>query len=549
VRTLAGGRMRPEERYDLLLRAVLGPIDGAADALRRWRAVEDLSDPDMGVLRLLPLLGERVAELAPDDAALRRRVAHISRFAWMRGQLMLTRTVAGVAALQDAGIAVLLIKGAALIQIPGVERRLRMMDDLDVLVHPEDVRAASDVLHNAGYRRLLAPASDDELVRLLRSAHALPFGDQGGEIDLHWNALHSRRHPEFDRAWWPEAVPARLLDVETLAAAPSDVLVQSIAHGSMWAQDAAPRWVVDIAMLLQATGETLDWDRVVDRAAAARLAPVVADALEYVEEATGLAAPATALTALRAAPVPLAERLRARRPVDPSDGGPVPPGPLGRVVEAYETRACVDVAPGARTGPADGARMLAREWWVPSARTVPAEAAFLAGGRPWPLRRLARRAVGAATRGAPGVPRYEIGRVLSFKAGGDGAPFLRGGWFHPEGFGTWTQGTPSQIVLPLDERVDRDITLELQLVGFTTPYVPTLRAELAVNDVCVARMRFSDPSKPIVIVRTRIPAAAVRGWDRLELRLVARHPVTPAEAREGTDLRRLALGLVKLGTA
>ncbi len=549
MRTRAGGRLRPEEQYDLLLRATLGPLDDAADALRLWRAGEDLGDPDMGVLRLMPLLGERVAQLAPDDAALRRKVAHVSRFAWLRGQLMLTRTAAGVAALQKAGIQVMLIKGAALIQIPGIERRLRMMDDLDVLVRPEDVMKASRILPAAGYPARLTTASDDDLRLLLPSLHALPFGHQGGEIDLHWHALHASRHPDVDRAWWPEAVPGRLLDVPTLAAAPSDVLVQSIAHGSRWVQDAAPRWVVDVALLLQAAGGTLDWDRVVDRAVAARLARVVADALDYIADVSGLAAPAGTLAALRAAPVPLAERLRARRPIDPADGGPVPPGAIDRVVEAYEARVCVTVPPGTRTGPADAARILAREWALPSARSVPAQAAFLAARRPWPVRRLARRAVGAPTRPVRDTPTYEIGRVLSFHAGGDGRAFLGGGWFYPENFGTWSQGTPSHVVLPLADPVDRDVELEMQLIGFTTPYLPPLRAELAVNDVCVARMRFPDPAKQIVIVRTLIPAAAVRGWNRLELTFVARHPVTPADGREGSDLRRIALGLVKLGTA
>jgi len=545
----AGGRLRPEAQYDLLLRATLGPLDEAAGALRLWRAGEDLSDPDMGVLRLMPLLGERVAELAPDDVALRRKVAHVSRFAWLRGQLMLTKTAAGVAALQDAGIEVMLIKGAALIQIPGIERRLRMMDDLDVLVRPTDVLQASRVLTASGYPARLETASDDALRLLLPSLHALPFGDQGGEIDLHWHALHASRHPDIDRAWWPEAVPARLLDVPALAAAPSDVLVQSIAHGSRWVQDAAPRWVVDVALLLGAAGATLDWDRVVDRAVATRLASVVADALEYVEDVCGLAAPPDALAALRAAPVPLAERLRARRAIDPADGGPVPPGALGRVVEAYEARVSVVAPPGARTGPADGARILAREWALPSARSVPAQAAFLAAGRPWPLRRLARRAVGAPARPVDDVPLYELGRVLSFDSGGDGRPFLGGGWFYPEDFGTWSQGTPSRVVLPLAEPVDRDVELELQLIGYTTPYLPPMRAELAANDVCVARMRFPDPAKQIAIVRTVIPAAAVRGWNRLELTFIARHPVTPAEGRAGSDLRRIALALVKLGTA
>ena len=161
-----------------------------------------------------------------------------------------------------------------------------------------------------------------------------------------------------------------------------------------------------------------------------------------------------------------------------------------------------------------------------------------------------RAAVGQAeARPVDDVPVYELGRVLSFDSGGDGRPFLGGGWFYPEDFGTWSQGTPSRVVLPLAEPVDRDVELELQLIGYTTPYLPPMRAELAANDVCVARMRFPDPAKQIAIVRTVIPAAAVRGWNRLELTFIARHPVTPAEGRAGSDLRRIALALVKLGTA
>jgi len=545
----AGGRLRPEPQYDLLLRAAVGPADEAATALRRWRAGEDLADPDMGVLRLLPLLGERVAELAPTDAELREKVAHVSRFAWLRGQLMLRRTAVGVAALQDAGIPVLLIKGAALIQIPGVEGRLRMMDDLDVLVHRRDVPAAARVLPAAGFRAHVQASSDDELVRLLPQLHALPFGDQGSEIDLHWHALHANRHPDLDRSWWDHAVPARLLDVETRAAAPSDVLVQSIAHGSRWVQDAAPRWVVDVAMLLRAAGDDLDWERVIDRARATRLASVVADALDYVGEATGLRAPPEALAALRAAPVPLVERLRARYPRDPEDGGPRPPGAVSRWAEAYEDRVAAELAPGARTGPADGARVLAREWGLPSARAVPAQAAFLAAGGPWPLRRAARRAVGAPARPTGARPPYAVGQVVSFDLGGDGVPFLASGWYYPEAFGSWSRGTPSTVVLPLAEPVDRDLELEFQSIGYVTPYAPRLRVDFAVNDVRLESLRFTDPAKPIRIVRVRVPAEVVRGWNRLELTFLARHPLTPADGREGSDLRRLALGLVKLGTA
>lgn len=51
-----------------------------------------------------------------------------------------------------------------------------------------------------------------------------------------------------------------------------------------------------------------------------------------------------------------------------------------------------------------------------------------------------------------------------------------------------------------------------------------------------------------MLVHADIPAAALRGWNRLELTFVARHPVTPAEGRYVGDERRIAVGLVELVT-
>ena len=55
------------EEQQLLLRAVLWSGDAAADAFARWRSVVDIEDLDRPSHRLLPLLAQRLPDLAPDD--------------------------------------------------------------------------------------------------------------------------------------------------------------------------------------------------------------------------------------------------------------------------------------------------------------------------------------------------------------------------------------------------------------------------------------------------------------------------------------------------
>ncbi len=552
-RPSAGGRLRPDARTDLLLRAALGPLDLARAALGTWREGEDLRDPGMATLRLLPLLEGRLAELAPDDAPLALRVKHVARFAWLRQQTLLTRTGPALAALRDQAIDVLLIKGAALIQVPGIPARRRMMDDLDVLVRGEDLLGATQALESAGLRSPFAPFASRDLARLRGLGHAAPFDDgRGAEIDLHWHALHNARHPDADVVWWEDARPAIVRDVAVLAAPPSDILVQSVAHGNRWAEGGTARWAADLSLLLSAAGDDLDWDRVVRIATDRRIAGLVGDALDYVAEVADVAVPVAPRAALHRAPRPLVERLRARRQIDPADGGPVAPGRFGRVVEAYEDRVSTDLAPGAATGPAVTARLLAREWSVSGARAVPAEAAFLLAGRPWPLRRLLRRWRHVPEK-APTADRpvYVPGTELLFVDDLVGNLYLAGGWYYSESFGVWGRGARGRVVLPFapDRPAPTGLVLGASLIGYVTEYARPMNLEIVVNDVVVTRRSYSDPACPLEHVRAIIPDRAVAGWNRLEILFVARPAITPADARDGGDLRRLGIGLHSLAVS
>ena len=441
-------RMRPRPEQDLLLRAALLPDPAqAAEAYARWTARVDLDRLDFGSLQLLPLLAQRPGGVPGDDDTLGRQVRHVARFSWLRTQMLGRRVAPVVAALEDGGLEPLLSKGAALVYAHGADARLRPMFDIDVAVAPHHADQAVAVLNALGYHSVLQDALTGHRAAVVRDTHGFGFsGPDGAEIDLHWHLLHQGRSTALSEAFRAAAVEAEIAGVRCRATSVEDTLVVAVAHGTSWARNAAVRWVGDVALLLGDHGAALDWDAVVLRCRQARLSRAMLDGLDYVAEVSGLDAPAAVRRELKRVPVPLAVRLRRRRADDPgADGGAQPAGRIGGLIDAYENEVQSVVAPGTRTGPADGLRFLARRWALPSVRAVPVHAAWVALGRPDRLR--PGRLMGAG--GAGDAAAYPLGGVLRFALGGEGHRFLGAGWWFPESHGVWSRSGRATVVLPL----------------------------------------------------------------------------------------------------
>ncbi len=530
------GRMRPRAPLDWMLRASLHPDPAVAGAaFARWRAQLDVDALDQTALQLLPLLVAEPGRL-PIDEALDRQLRNAVRFTWLRTQFLTTRTAPVLRDLDAAGVRATLVKGAALIHAHGVPAKLRPMADLDVLVAPDDLRSATDTLNAHGFRSVVDPTT------LRDRLHALTFrDDRGAWFDLHWHVVSAARHPAADAIFTSGAVPARMQGVACAATGREDTLLHVIAHGMRWAP---ARWVGDATLLLRRHGADFDWDRLAARARDLRIARSTLDALDYLADVAAIDAPGETRRALRRGTVPLAVRLRRRRHDDPADGAPVVPSHVGRLLEAYEEGVGTYVAPGVRTGPADGVRFLARRWGLPAARAVPAHALFVAAGRPWTVRRSWRRHRGAPTTAPdPRVPSYRLGSTLSFADDGDGGSHLRAGWWFAEPHGTWTRGSTAVIQLPLDGPLPADaaLLLDARVTALVTSHHPRMSVQVVVNDAPVAVWTFGARGRETVRRTARIEPAVVAGWNRLELTFVVRHPIAPADAREGDDQRELGI--------
>jgi len=169
------------------------------------------------------------------------------------------------------------------------------MGDVDILVPPEAMVAASDRLCEAGWS---ADGQPPEIVRRDVQRHLAKTFRKGefGEIDLHCGVFHfSRRLRELDASLWENARPASLAGRPVLVPSPADSVVISIAHGVISGDG---DWVMDLGYRVGAC--QVDWDRVIHVSDRRGLVPPVLSGLTYAK-ALGVDIPGSVLDHLHEA--------------------------------------------------------------------------------------------------------------------------------------------------------------------------------------------------------------------------------------------------------
>ncbi len=543
----AAARMLPASHHRLLLEAALSiDPERARGARETWTAQVDLDKLDFGSLQLLPLLAAR-DEPIPDEE-LARQVHHVVRFTWLRSQLLGRRVAPVVAALDEAGLQPMLSKGAALVNAHRMPQKLRPMFDVDIAVPVAGLVQANNVLAGLGFSSEIGRGIELLPERMACDTHAASYtDDEGTNIDLHWHLLHTARNDELDARFRARSVECKLAGVECRATGLEDSLVVTISHGTRWARTTAVRWVGDVGLILRDSHEEIDWDQLVRSAREVRVSSQVADGLSYAGGLVGIELPSSVLHSLKRAPVPVAVRLRDRRPDDPADDGPRPAGRVGGLAEAYEEDVACTVPPGAETGPSDFARFLARRWGLGSARQVPAHALWVAAGRPWWPRSMVRPRLTADMRAwLEGWPYYEFGTELRFDDTGDGYQRLGPGWWYPEPHGTWTRTHCARIVLPLAAHPPYPlIELELELAASIAPKRPEQRVTIVFGNKPVATVTL-DERVPGQKIHALVPASQLTKEMVAVVSIISDPVMTPADSRLNSDLRQIGVGLRSL---
>jgi hypothetical protein len=172
-----------------------------------------------------------------------------------------------VTLLGEAGIPALPFKGPMLAALVYGDVAARHAGDLDILVHPEDVTRACEIICAQGYGQpdqiydQSRPFLRDS--RFLESAASLAVYNlisEKGIVELHWQFTYrSFRFPLEASGLWTRLQTACIGGVEVNHFAPEDLLLLLCGHGNKetWTRLS---WVCDVAEAIRVHPD-LDWDR------------------------------------------------------------------------------------------------------------------------------------------------------------------------------------------------------------------------------------------------------------------------------------------------
>ncbi|MDD4357184.1 MAG: nucleotidyltransferase family protein, partial [Smithellaceae bacterium] len=205
--------------------------------------------------------------------------------------------------LNSEGIPTIPLKGIVMANSVYENIGLREMNDFDLLVPPEKLARAAELLNDMGYKPMQSFHLDSftqagkHLPRFIKKDHVA--------IEIHWNITSPNMSYSIDpHELWDHAVPVQILDYETLMLSPEDLLLHLCMHTSYEHQfNFGLRPSCDIAEVIDHFGGTLDWQVVAERATQRNWARGVYLALVIASEFAGADVPRDVLGKLRPADV------------------------------------------------------------------------------------------------------------------------------------------------------------------------------------------------------------------------------------------------------
>ena len=285
-----------------LLRAALCEGHEAIPAWHAWRARVSLERADEGSTRIFPLVYRNLRAQGVAEGELPPLLKGTCRHTWARTQPLLDAGTRAARILEDRGMEVFFIKGAAAILSYYPHADVRAIHDVDLLVPFGAARDALSALRSAGWQPLVPDAE-----RLIAVRHAAAFTDsKGRRLNLHWHALLERCDEASDVALLREARAARHNDTTVRLPGAASLLVMACVYGPHTPAHPPLRWIADVVTIAR---QGVDWQRVVDLTRQLQLAAPVRPALEFLSSRVGLSVPGDTLRQLRELRVSSADRL------------------------------------------------------------------------------------------------------------------------------------------------------------------------------------------------------------------------------------------------
>ena len=286
-------RLAAQHAWLALLRDEFGPGQLLSDQQGSWLADEATRHHLRGVT-YRRVADSPFAAVVPGAVWERLRSFYLETAG--RNAVLVRQTSGIVRELAAREIPVLLLKGMHLAQFVYADPGLRSMADVDIMVRREHLAEAERVFLAHGYGPLPRPA----VTEWCGWNHHLAKLSKAGapEVELHWNIQRPSGPFRIDlEGLWQRSRAATLDGAPVQLLAPEDLLLHLTIHLSQQHhfRRAALKGVVDIATVIAAQGNRIDWELLARRATDWGAAGVLYTTLRLAEEILAVPVPPSLL--------------------------------------------------------------------------------------------------------------------------------------------------------------------------------------------------------------------------------------------------------------
>ena len=176
--------------------------------------------------------------------------------------LLLARAEQALDLLLGAGVVPVALKGLDLLHRVYDSFDQRTIDDVDLLLRPEDLGTALRVLDEAGWQL----PDEPRRTHYIRSSHHIPMRSPGPptvDFELHWNLAQEVRYAIDGAELIKRALPLDVGGRKILRLTDDDLVAHLLVHHFSHYFDRRLKWLVDLQMLV-AHG-AVDWNAVAER--------------------------------------------------------------------------------------------------------------------------------------------------------------------------------------------------------------------------------------------------------------------------------------------
>lgn len=203
--------------------------------------------------------------------------------------LRLMRVLEAIAGkFNEAGVALLVLKGGALQLTLGTKLNERPMDDLDILIHPEDLDQARAILKQLGANRGQPFVTEDFFPRFHYEEEFTLGSIYPVKIDLHVRPFRPLRYSRIvpAAALWTRAKAVSIGQATILVPSVEEMLIHLATHAAVHGYSRS-LWLRDISLWTAAYRTRINWDRLLATVERWQLALPVRRGLECAASAFG----------------------------------------------------------------------------------------------------------------------------------------------------------------------------------------------------------------------------------------------------------------------